>query len=147
MPRKQQWYKKHPQFQYWSLALDFELTILICVQFVWQSNFQLHIDTLVKLMSLFCALNHINYAQLLPCIPYSRYTGQFDRGYFTVMKWLKSFYSISIKQIMSNIIDSWKVMEGQLVWQMVSGQKTLQEWGIVFAYWIEECLYSGLSCA
>ena len=57
---------KHRQFQYWSLTLDIELAILNFVQSMRQRNFQLYIDTLVKLMPLFSALDHINYAQWLP---------------------------------------------------------------------------------
>ena len=54
-----------PQFQYWSITLDFELAILIFVRLLREGNFQLYIESLTKLVPWFFALNHPNYARWL----------------------------------------------------------------------------------
>ena len=55
-----------PQFQYWSITLQFELTILTFVKSLRERNFRLYIDALTALMPCFFALNHSNYARWLP---------------------------------------------------------------------------------
>lgn len=52
-----------PTFQYWSITLEFELTILTFVQALRTGNFQLYIDALMKLVPWLFALDHTNYAR------------------------------------------------------------------------------------
>ena len=55
-----------PQFQYWSITLQFEVTILTFVKSLRERNFRLYIDALTTLMPWFFVLNHSNYASWLP---------------------------------------------------------------------------------
>ena len=55
-----------PHFQYWSLTLKFQLTILIIVRSLGEGNFQLYKEACAALAPWFFALNHTNYARWLP---------------------------------------------------------------------------------
>ena len=55
-----------PQFQYWSITLQFELTILTFAKSLRERNFRLYIDALTAVIPWFFALNHSNYARWLP---------------------------------------------------------------------------------
>ena len=54
-----------PQFQYWSITLDFELLIMIFVRSLQERNFELYKSALISLMPWFFALNHPNYSRWL----------------------------------------------------------------------------------
>lgn len=51
-----------PHFQYWSLTLKFELTILIFVRSVREGNFQLHKEVCAALARWFFELNSSPYS-------------------------------------------------------------------------------------
>ena len=55
-----------PQFQYWSITLQLELTILTFVKSLRERNFRLYMDALTALMPSFFVLNHSYYARWLP---------------------------------------------------------------------------------
>ena len=55
-----------PQFQFWSITMCLESTLLLFVRSQCESNFFLYIDTLGRLMPWFFALDHVHYARWLP---------------------------------------------------------------------------------
>ena len=55
-----------PQFKFWSIVIELELTVLSSVGSKRKANFQLYIDTLAKLVPLFFTLHHHNYSRWLP---------------------------------------------------------------------------------
>ena len=55
-----------PQCKYWSLTLEFELTVLIFVKCLHFLDFNLYTDSLTQLVPWLSALNHTNYARYLP---------------------------------------------------------------------------------
>ena len=57
---------ENPQFKYWSITLDLELTILTFVQSLREGNFKLYINSLMKIVPCFFALDHHHYARWLP---------------------------------------------------------------------------------
>ena len=94
-----------PQFQYWSITLQFEITILTFVKSLRERNFRLYTDALTALMPWFFALNHSNYARWLPV--YIRdiislkqsHPGIFEeflQGNFVVIETQRNFSSIPI---------------------------------------------------
>ena len=96
-----------PQFQYWSITLDFELAVLIFVRSLRERNFQLYIDSLTVLVPWFFALNHTNYARWLPVHIRDMMTlaqihpavaREFEAGKFVVRKTCHSFSSLPIDQ-------------------------------------------------
>ena len=50
--------KTHPQFQFWSQILTFELLILVFVRSIRETNFELYRETLSKFVPFFFALDH-----------------------------------------------------------------------------------------
>ena len=55
-----------PQFQYWDTVLHLELSILLFIRSLRESNFTLYMDTLPELAAWFTALNHVHYACWVP---------------------------------------------------------------------------------
>ena len=72
---------KSPQFQFWSITLELELTLLKCVQSLRQGDFQLYIDSLVRTG---LHVSHPNVAT------------EFQNGHFFVKKPLNAFSSLPI---------------------------------------------------
>jgi len=96
---------QHKQFAYWSHVKEFELAILLFVRSLRQSNFDLYIDSMTKLIPWFFALDRTNYARWLPVhirdmtklseTNKSVYD-EFMHGKFTVHKTSNLFSGISI---------------------------------------------------
>ena len=96
-----------PQFQFWYIALQLELLLLVFIRSLRQANFKLYIDTLHKMLPWFFALNHTNYARWLPVhlrdMSALQQTApgvflQFEKGLFTVHKSPRRFSAIAIDQ-------------------------------------------------
>ena len=58
--------EKHSQCQFWCIALEIEITILLFVKFPREGNFPLYVETLEKLVPWMFVLDHNNYARWLP---------------------------------------------------------------------------------
>ena len=58
--------KEHPQFQYWSLTLALEKSILAFVRSFREADFEMYLDALWDLLPWFFALDHTNYARWIP---------------------------------------------------------------------------------
>ena len=56
---------RHPQFAYWALVLEFELSILQLVRSLRTGDFKLYMQCLSQLLPWFFALDHANYARWL----------------------------------------------------------------------------------
>ena len=56
----------NPQFQFWSLTLEIQLTVLVFVRSLREEDFYLYIQVLQKIAPLMFALDHPNYARWLP---------------------------------------------------------------------------------
>ena len=96
-----------PQFQFWYIALQLELLLLVFIGSLRQANFELYIDTLHKMLPWFFALSHTNYARWLPVhlrdMSALQQTApgvflQFEKGLFTVHKTPRLFSAIAINQ-------------------------------------------------
>ena len=55
-----------PQFQYWLMILNTELTILTLIRSFRESNFTMYRESLSELIPLLFANNNVNYARWLP---------------------------------------------------------------------------------
>ena len=53
----------HPMFQYWSMVLSMQMTVLLFVRSFRQANFCLYVDSLQQLIPWFFSFNHQNYAR------------------------------------------------------------------------------------
>ena len=96
---------KSPQFQFWSITLELELTLLKCVQLLRQCDFQLYVDSLVNLVPWFFTLGHIHYARWVPVhirdmtglhVSHPNVATKFQNGHFFVKKTLNAFSSLPI---------------------------------------------------
>ena len=96
---------KSPQFQFWSITLELELTLLKCVQSLRQGDFQLYVDSLVNLVPWFFALGHIHYSRWVPVhirdmtglhVSHPNVATKFQNGHFFVKKTLNAFSSLPI---------------------------------------------------
>lgn len=96
-----------PQFHYWSLTLQFQLTIFIFVRSLREGNFQLYKDACTSLAPWFFALDHTHYSRWLPVhirdmevldeeLP--SVAAEFRKGHFVVQKTHHTFSSIPIDQ-------------------------------------------------
>ena len=98
---------KHPQFKYWCLVLELELTVLMFVRSLRSSNFQLYDEVLVQLMPWFFALNRTNYSrwlfvhirdmQQLP-VKHPELVREFEAGKFTFQKTENAFSAMPLDQ-------------------------------------------------
>ena len=104
---KEQREAESPQFQYWSITLQFELAILIFVRSLREGNFQLYKDALTSMVPWFFALDHHNYARWLPVHVrdmmslermHPAVNTEFERGNFVVHKTQHIFSAIPIDQ-------------------------------------------------
>ena len=93
------------QFQYWSLTLHFELTILIFVRSLREGNFELYKESCKRLAPYFFALDRTNYARWLPVHIHDmesldtklpNLAAQFRKGHFVVKKTNRSFSALPI---------------------------------------------------
>ena len=96
-----------PQFQYWYTALQLEVLLLGFLKSLRQADFPLYTDTLSKMLPLFFAMKHTNYARWLPvhlhdmCVLGEMapdVASVFHKGLFTVHKSPKRFSAIAIDQ-------------------------------------------------
>ena len=94
-----------PQFQFWSITLNFQLSILMFVRSIREGNFKLYIQTLKQPIPWFFALDHINYARWLPVhlrdivsLPEKNpeLLNEFSAGKFVIHKTHRSFSGIAI---------------------------------------------------
>ena len=105
------WHKKRqaesPHFKYWSLTLNFQLTILILVRSLREGNLQLYKEACAALCPWFFALNSTNYARWLPVHIHDMKSldkkapsvaTEFRKGHFVVQKSHRAFSSIPIDQ-------------------------------------------------
>ena len=96
-----------PQFAYWSLVLEFELSILQLIRSVRTGDFKLYIQCLSQLLPWFFALDHANYARWLAVhvrdltMLEKTHPGIFEEfwaGGFVARKTKRSFSSIALDQ-------------------------------------------------
>lgn len=96
-----------PQFHFWWIILQLELTVLIYVRSVREGNFLLYIDALSKIVPWFFALGHTNYARWIPvhlrdmvtlATKHPSVYTQFLAGNFTVKKTTHAFSAMAIDQ-------------------------------------------------
>ena len=96
-----------PQFHFWWIILQLELTVLMYVRSIREGNFLLYIDALSKIVSWFFALGHINYARWIPvhlrdmvtlATKHASVYTQFLAGNFTVKKTTHAFSAMAIDQ-------------------------------------------------
>ena len=57
---------ENPQFKFWSLTLEIQLSVLVFVRSLSEMDFHLYIQVLQKIAHLMFALDHPNYARWLP---------------------------------------------------------------------------------
>lgn len=96
-----------PQFQYWTTVLLLELSILLYVRSLRESNFTLYLDALAELAPWLFALDHTNYARWLPVhlrdmigLPekHPDVVVRFNAGHFTAKKTTRAFSAIALDQ-------------------------------------------------
>ena len=97
----------HPQFQFWSQKLTFELLILVFVRSIRETSFELYREVLSKPVPFFFALDHTNYARWLPVhlrdmafleTKHPEMPLEFKNGHFAVHKTERMFSAIAIDQ-------------------------------------------------
>ena len=97
--------EESPQFQYWSVTLEFQLTIFSFVRSIREGNFQLYIEALDCLMPWFFALDHPHYSRWLSVHLrdmkslkniHPEVAKQFESGKFVVKKTHRTLSSIAI---------------------------------------------------
>ena len=100
-------YDKYPQFKFWAMTLELELTILLFIRSIRTSNFALYISVLQNLLPWFFALDRIHYSRWLSVHVQDMLTLQsvnpdlakeFLKGKFTVQKTSNVFSSMAIDQ-------------------------------------------------
>ena len=96
-----------PQFQYWATVLHLEVSILLFIRSLRESNFTLYMDTLPELAAWFAALDHVHYARWLPvhirdmvCLAekHPDVAAKFHMGHFTFKKTRHAFSAIALDQ-------------------------------------------------
>lgn len=99
--------QESPQFQYWSLILNMELTILSLVRSFREGDFNLYCESLTALLPYFFANNNINYARWLPVHlrdmlsleqRHPQIAAEFQQGNFVVCKSQRAFSALAIDQ-------------------------------------------------
>ena len=97
--------KKHPQFNFWSTTIKFQLTVFLFVRSIREKHFSLYKEALNELMKWFFALDHPNYARWLSIhirdmqrlsTIHPNIAAQFAEGKFVVQKTLNRFSAIAI---------------------------------------------------
>jgi hypothetical protein len=97
----------HPQFAYWAMIKDIELSLLAFVRSLRTSNFQLYVDSLTNIVPWFFSLDRTHYARWLSVhikdmaslsvTSQSTYMN-FMNGKFTVKKTVRNFSAMAIDQ-------------------------------------------------
>ena len=99
--------KECPQFQFWLLILNMELTIFTMIRSFREGNFALYLESLAELIPYFFANNNVNYARWLPVHlrdmlslerQHPEVAKQFQNGNFVVHKSERHFSSMAIDQ-------------------------------------------------
>ena len=99
--------ERYPQFKYWSLVLELELTVLTFLRSIRSSNFENYIGALKKLIPWFFALNRTNYARWLSVhirdmqeleVKHPELVNEFSAGKFTFQKTNNSFSALPLGQ-------------------------------------------------
>ena len=84
-----------PQFQYWAIAMQLELCMLVLVRSLCQGSFEMYLDALAELVPWFHALDHTNYARWVPVhlrdmielsTKHPEVAAEFHHGNFTIQK-------------------------------------------------------------
>lgn len=97
--------KDHPQFQYWSKVMNFQLVMLTFVRSIRSGDFELYKSSIRKLLPWFFSFDHIHYARWLSvhlCDMLSLQEtnpdvySHFQEGLFVVQKTKRAFSSIGI---------------------------------------------------
>ena len=107
----QEWFKKeskdHPQFLYWSIALELELKVLQFVRSIREGDFVLYRNILAELCPWFFVFDYTNYSRWLPVhlrnmmlleSMYQHIYQQFLNSHFVVRKTHRLFSSIALDQ-------------------------------------------------
>jgi len=96
-----------PQFHYWSLVLELEVSILTFVRSLREADFDMYLDTLWELLPWFFALDHTHYARWIPVHlrdmmslhrTHPDVLEELRAGMFTVQKTNRTFSSIATDQ-------------------------------------------------
>ncbi len=100
--------EKCPQFQYWAITLNLEISILCYIRSLRESNFRLYMDSLQELAAAwFFAMNHTNYARWLPVHlrdmiglvqKHPDIADKFNAGLFTAKKTTHHFSAMATDQ-------------------------------------------------
>lgn len=99
--------QQHPTFQFWNIALKLELLMLVYMKSIREANFQLYIESLVKLAPWMFAFDHYNYARWLPVHIRDMATlhqkhpdlyAEFMEGHFAFHKTKKHFSAMALDQ-------------------------------------------------
>ena len=97
----------YPQFKFWYLVLQLELSVLVFVRAIREADFKLYVDALTKIVPLFFALDHPNYARWIPVHlrdmvalknVQPKVYSEFLKGKFVLKKTARKFSAIAIDQ-------------------------------------------------
>eukprot|EP00745_Piridium_sociabile_P026549 TRINITY_DN4240_c0_g1_i3.p1 TRINITY_DN4240_c0_g1~~TRINITY_DN4240_c0_g1_i3.p1 ORF type:complete len:1496 (-),score=398.92 TRINITY_DN4240_c0_g1_i3:837-5324(-) len=96
-----------PQFQFWNLVLDMELTIFLLIRSLREGDFELYREALSELIPYFFANNNVNYARWLPIHlrdmmsldqQHPEVAMEFHKGNFVVHKSRREFSALALDQ-------------------------------------------------
>ena len=96
-----------PQFQFWNMVLDMELTIFLLIRSFREGNFELYQEALTELVPIFFANNNTNYARwltihLLDMMSLDKkhpdISQEFHKGNFVIHKSKREFSALAIDQ-------------------------------------------------
>ena len=99
--------ESNPQFMYWSLVLELELTVLSFLRSIRSSSFKDYVDALERLIPWFFALNRTNYARWLSVhikdmreleFKHPQLAVDFTAGKFTFQKTKNPFSALPLDQ-------------------------------------------------
>ena len=99
--------KESPQFQFWNLVLDMELTIFTLIRSFREGDFNLYCEALSELVPYFFANNNFNYARWIPIHlrdmmsldqQHPDVAREFHKGNFVIHKSRREFSALAIDQ-------------------------------------------------
>ena len=99
--------QESPQFQFWSLVLDMELTIFTLIRSFREGDFNLYREALSELAPYFFANNNVNYARWIPVHlrdmmsleqQHPDVAREFHKGNFVIHKSRREFSALAIDQ-------------------------------------------------
>ena len=99
--------KESPQFQFWSLVLDMELTIFTLIRSFREGDFNLYREALSELVPYFFANNNVNYARWIPIHfrdmmsleqQHPDVAREFHKGNFVIHKSRREYSALAIDQ-------------------------------------------------